>query len=153
MKKVLTAILIACVVFGACAAFAQPQPENNEPMREHSNKPEFRNHRDMNAGHPGMFPPRHNGFGMRHSRTGRNFTPDMPKEIREKAVELAKLRVDLEEAVSSNPVNKAKAIEVYAKILKLEQEIKAWKFEKYLARIEEFRKNNLPPEPPVDDIK
>ena len=90
-----------------------------------------------------------------------NFTPDMPKEIREKAAELAKLRVDLEEAMSSEPINKAKALDTYAKMQKLEQEIKAWRFAQKLERIEEFKKHRelkkkVPPAPmqqPKDEAK
>ena len=75
-----------------------------------------------------------------------NFTPDMPKEIREKAVELAKLRVDLEEAMTSNPINKAKALETFKKIQLIENEIDTWKFEKrldFMEKMKEARKNRI----------
>ncbi|MBR2208127.1 MAG: hypothetical protein IJ859_04880 [Synergistaceae bacterium] len=84
----------------------------------------------------------------------------MPKEIREKAAELAKLRIDLEEAMSSEPLNKAKALDTYAKIQKVKQEIDAWRFSKKLERIEEFKKHRelnkkVPPAPmqPKTEVK
>mgnify|MGYP003571522125 CR=1 FL=1 len=183
MKKTLTALLIACVVFGAAAAFAhdnqerrehfnqqqanhprlnwqdnQPCDGNNE-VREHRNQ-QMMNHPEFNRqpGMPGMFGPheRH----CRNGHRGMNFTPDMPKEIREKAAELAKLRVDLEEAMSSDPVNKAKALDTYSKMQKVEQEIKMWRFTQRLERLEEFKKQmklnkNVPPAPsaPKEDAK
>ena len=181
-KKVLAAILVVCVVFGTGAAFAQParrynqELDNREDGRGHwnlqqANRPEFP------PFFPGRFPdfdrkdPRIDfDFGRDHKcRCGFNgqeergrmfgfghkgpmFTPDMPKEIREKATDLAKLKIDLEEAMSDNPLNKAKAIEVHAKIQKLEAEIEAWRFEKALDMIEEVRKQHelnktIPPAP------
>ena len=137
MKKVLAAVLVLCVVLTAGAALAQPE-------REHRNHQQFNN--------PGMNAP--HGEFCRPGHKGMNFTPDMPKEIREKAAELAKLRVDLEEAMTSRPINKAKALETFAKMQKLENEIESWKFEKKLERIEDFRKQHelnkkVPPEKPM----
>lgn len=68
------------------------------------------------------------------------FTPDMPKEIREKVAEMAKLKIDLEEALSSRPVNKEKAFNAHAKIQKLGLEIEDWKFKKKVERIEAAQK-------------
>ena len=149
MKKVLAVVLTVCVVFGTAAAFAQPrnpqlQPNQNFEGREHRNqqqmnKPEIsgdvRNIQHRNSRRPDGAC----GFEGRGPR-GRNFAPDMPKEIREKAVELAKLRVDLEEAMTSDPMNKTKAIETYKKMQVLESEIDAWRFEKHLEKIEEMKK-------------
>ena len=64
----------------------------------------------------------------------------MPQEIRAKAVEAAKLRIDLENVLSQKPLNREKAIELNEQIGKLKQEIKAWRFEQKLDRIEEFNK-------------
>ena len=75
------------------------------------------------------------------------FTPDMPQEIRDKAAELAKLRIDLEEAMTSRPVNKEKALEVHAEMQKVKQEIETWRFTKRLERIEARQKKVLPPAP------
>ena len=166
MKKVLAIVLVVCVVCGAAAAFAQPRKVQNVENREHRNQQQL-NHPDLDGqGQPGMFQPRQfrqpdgnfEGHGPRgfegrcRGPRGMNFTPDMPKEIREKAVELAKLRVDLEEAMSSEPINKAKALDTYAKMQKLEQEIDAWRFAQKLERIEEFKKQRelnkkIPPAP------
>lgn len=67
------------------------------------------------------------------------FTPDMPEEIRAKAVEAAKLRIDLEAALSTRPVDKAKALEIFAKVQQAENEIEAWKFSKRIDMMEAFR--------------
>ncbi len=159
MKKVLAIVLVVCVVCGAAAAFAQPRKVQNVETREHRNQ-----QLDRPNGQPGEFcqpDGKFEGRGPRNARgfegrcrgpRGMNFTPDMPKEIREKAAELAKLRVDLEEAMSSEPINKAKALDTYAKMQKLEQEIDAWRFAKKLERIEEFKKHRelnkkVPPAP------
>lgn len=152
MKKVLAIVITVCVVFAAAAALAQPQAR-----RVQSPEPnQLRNQPQAN----GKFPPRRfNGpcseFGYcGGGRRGMNFTPDMPAEIREKATELAKLRIDLEEAMSSKPVNKAKALDTFAKIQKVEQEINSWRFAQKLERIEEFRKHRelnkkIPPARPT----
>ena len=80
------------------------------------------------------------------------FAPDMTQEIREKVVELEKLRIDLDEAMTANPINKAKALETYGKMQKLEQEIDAWRFEQRLERLEKFRatRENKAPEKPKE---
>ena len=77
--------------------------------------------------------------GDRFPRRGR-FSPDMPQEVRAKVVEAAKLRIDLEEVLSQKPLNREKALELNGKISKLKQEIRAWRFEQKLDRIEEFNK-------------
>ncbi|MBQ9419294.1 MAG: hypothetical protein IJU31_02835 [Synergistaceae bacterium] len=160
MKKVLAAVLVVCVVLAAGAAFAQ---QGNGKIREHRNQ-QAMNHPEIAQQQPGKFQPQPrpfagqpgpeqcHEFGGHCGRGHRNFTPDMPPEIREKAADLAKLRIDLEEALSANPMNKAKALEVFAKMQKLENEVESWRFEKKLERIEEFRKQmelnkNVPPKP------
>lgn len=92
------------------------------------------------------------GQGMRGPRGGRfqrqgMFAPDMPQEIRAKAIEAAKLRIDLEDVLSQKPLNKNKAIELNGKIGQLKQEIRDWRFEQKLNRIEEFHKK------PVEDAE
>ena len=130
MKKVLAVVLTVCVIFGAGAAFAQGRRsvrnfdgQRDMPQMQNMNRPDF------------------------EGRCPRgNFTPDMPKEIREKAVELAKLRVDLEEAMTSNPINKSKALETFKKIQLIENEIDTWKFEKrldFMEKMKEARKNRI----------
>ncbi len=124
MKKVLAVVLVVCVVFGAGTALAMPQ---RDPRGQRGQQNEYRG--------------------------GGRFR-DMPKEIREKAVELAKLRIDLQEALSDQPLNRPKAMEVYGKIQKLQQEIQLWKFEQRLNRLETEAKQhelnrNVPPAPPA----
>ena len=174
MKKTLVILLTACVLFGTAAAFAQPGDVQNLDGNGHHNwQPRMYRQGMMNLqgqrgefcapngnenencdgnfdGKPGFCHQRNGHFGHR----GMNFTPDMPKEIREKAAELAKLRVDLEEAMSSRPVNKEKALDTYAKMQKLEQEIKMWRFSQRLERIEEFKKQMEEKKPaPQDDAQ
>jgi hypothetical protein len=68
------------------------------------------------------------------------FFNEMPQEIRDKEVEAEKLRIDLGNILSQKPLNKDKAVELNGQIGKLKQEIKAWRFEQKLNRIEEFNK-------------
>ena len=169
MKKVIAAVAVVCVMFAAGSALAQPKDRRNQPQNvQQMNRPQrnapdfqergprFQNVSDDFRGPRGDFRPgfdgRHCGFEGRGHR-GPTFTPDMPKEIREKATELAKLRIDLEEAMTSNPLNKEKALEVHAKMQKVEQEIDAWRFAQRLERIEAFQKQrelnkNVPPARP-----
>ncbi|MBR0252939.1 MAG: hypothetical protein IJQ57_06280 [Synergistaceae bacterium] len=139
MKKLLAVVLTVCVIFGAGAAFAQGRGygRNFDGQRDiqNMNRSDF-DGRGRNFERCGF-----DGRGFRG-----NFTPDMPKEIREKAVELAKLRVDLEEAMTSNPINKAKALETFKKIQLIENEIDTWKFEKrldFMEKMKEARKNRI----------
>ncbi|MBR1672123.1 MAG: hypothetical protein IJ702_04285 [Fretibacterium sp.] len=88
-------------------------------------------------GNPGMRGPR--GGWLRQN--GR-FFPNMPQEIRSKAVEAAKLRIDLEDVLSQGPLNRGKAVELNGKISKLEQEIRDWRFDQKLGRIEKFNKKS-----------
>ena len=113
MKKVLALVCVATVLCLAGSVYAETRPV---PARQNitANQPAPRPQRPR--------PPL--------------FTPDMPKEIREKVAEMAKLKIDLEEALSSKPVNKEKAFDVHAKIQKLGLEIEDWKFKKKVERIE-----------------
>ena len=131
MKKVLALVLVCvvCVTGTALARTKDSQPRRNPPAR-------------MEQQIPGHDAPKS------APRAGsRIFTPDMPKEIREKATELAKLRIDLEEAMTSRPLNREKALEVHAKMLTLKQEIETWRFSRRLDRIEERQKKGLSPAP------
>ena len=154
MKKVLAAVCVVCVMCVAGAAIAQPDVKREHRNQQTANHPEIsrnvqeRSPRwlpsswdrcgDFRPGFDGRHMPC--GFDGRGEHRGPKFTPDMPKEIREKAVDLAKLRVDLEEALTSRPMNKAKALEVYAKMQKLEQDIDTWRFEQKLERIEAMQR-------------
>lgn len=116
MKKVLAVLMAVCVMTAAGTALANQKANDNRQ------------------------PPMPMRMEQHHRPQGHTFTPDMPKEIREKAAELAKLRVDLEEALTSRPVNKDKALEVHAKMQTLKNEIDNWKFSKKLERIEARQK-------------
>ena len=124
MKKVLVIVLAlaVCITGTAIAAPRKNPAKRPAPARMERMNPDAQN---MPRG------PRF-GHGI--------FTPDMPKEIREKAAELAKLRIDLEEAMTSRPVNKEKALDVHAKIQKVQQDIETWRFTQRLERIEAGQK-------------
>ena len=82
------------------------------------------------------------------------FAPDMPEDVKAKVVEAKKLKIDLEAALSSRPVDKAKALEIFGQLKKAEQEVELWMFGKKIDRIEAFRKQqelnrNVPPAPPA----
>ena len=139
-KKVLASILVVCVVFGAGSALAQQAKRDNRnyPQQYQQQANRFEEGRGPGRTQQANRPDFEGPCGMPGAR-GSLFTPDMPKEIREKAVALAKLRIDLEEVMSDRPINKAKAIEVHAQLQKLEAEIEAWRFAKKLDMIEEVR--------------
>lgn len=131
MRKVLAVIAVLCVVFAAGTALAAQtngRPQLPPRMERPHMPPTCHETRAHRLGH-------------------RTFTPDMPSEIREKAAELAKLKIDLEEAMTSRPLNKEKALDVHAKIQKVKQEIETWRFTKRLERIEARQKKGLPPAP------
>ena len=67
------------------------------------------------------------------------FAPDMPEDVKAKVVEAAKLRIDLDAALSAKNIDKAKAMEIFAAIQKAEDEVEAWKFSKRIEMIEAFR--------------
>lgn len=123
MKKAIAVIAVIAVVCVAGSAFAQTR-KTTQPQQF-----------PQRQGFEPCFCGRDDGRDFGGHR-GHGFAPDMPKEIREKAVELAKLHVDLEEALTSRPVNKAKALDVHAKIQRLEAEIEAWRFAQRLDQME-----------------
>ena len=147
-KKVLAVSLVLCVMLAASSAIAMPYMPTMPPHEAY----EFYgyghaphgwdgwNHQPRNFDRPERFCRRDFApeFGCREFN-GR-FDPDMPKEIRAIAVEVAKLRIDLDEALHSNPMDKEKAFEIHDKIMKLEQDVERWKFVKRVDRIEAFRK-------------
>ena len=141
MRKVLAVIAVLCVVFTAGTALAAQH--NGRPTIP----PGTERRMPPRMERPQMPPAGHEARAHRPGPGHRTFTPDMPPEIREKAAELAKLKVDLEEAMTSRPLNKEKALEVHAKIQKVKQEIETWRFTRRLERIEAKQKKGLPPAP------
>lgn len=116
MKKVLVLVSVICVmcIAGTALAKTNANAKRRRPVQQRIERP---------------VPPKKS---PRRSR----FTPDMPKEIREKTAELEKLKIDLEEAMTSRPLNKEKALDVHGKMQKVRQEIESWRFAKRLERIE-----------------
>ena len=154
-KKVLAVSLVLCVMFAASSAIAQPRrPMQHQmpPMPPHEMQYGY-GYGQQGYGSRGMMHCQPQNFD-RQERFGRRdfapefgprgfhdrFSPDMPKEIRAIAVEVAKLKIDLDEALHANPMEKEKAFEIHDKIMKLEQDIERWKFVKRVDRIEAFRK-------------
>ena len=137
-KKILAVSLALCVMFAASSAMAYPRrPMHQMPPREYGYGQESMMYQPA---------PFERNFGREHRRDfgGRGFhtrfSPDMPKEIRAMMTEAAKLRIDVDEALYANPVEKEKAFEIHDKIMKLEQDIERWKFVQRVDRIEAFRK-------------
>ncbi len=142
MKKVLAVIAVAAVVCVAGSAFAQGQqkPRIDPKQPQFAQRPDFAPCFCSRGDNKDIRRDDRPGDSRRDDQRGRpDFAPDMPKEVRAKAVELAKLRIDLEEALTSRPVNKAKALEVHARILDLEKEIEAWKFAQRLDFMEKAK--------------
>ncbi len=139
MKKVLAVVAVVCVVLAAGAALAQPQnrgrDDNRPMMHQPGQRGDFEQHRPAFGRDDDNMPCRFEG-----RRGGRMmFTPDMPEEIRAKAVEAAKLRIDLEAALSTRPIDKAKALEIFAKVQQAENEIETWRFSKRIDMMETLR--------------
>lgn len=137
-KKFFAVSLALCVMLIASSAMAYPgRPMHRMPPRDYYGY-DYAQGSMMHQPAPfGREYRRDFGYMDFHAR----FTPDMPKEIREMVTEAAKLRIDLDEALHTNPMDKAKAFEIHDKIMKLEQDIERWKFVQRVDRIEAFRKH------------
>lgn len=94
---------------------------------------ELSNGRDLRQGrHPDC-------IGGMDGMRGR-YASNMPEDIRAKANELAKLRIDLRDALSRSPIDRAAATRLHDRAMQLEQEIETWFFGERMNRIEEFRR-------------
>ena len=152
MKKVLAVVAVLCVVFVAGTALAQPRRHDEGRRMPPPPQGEFMHQFNGPEGMPPAFPA---PCAPKRGHRGLNFSPDMPEEIRAKVVEAAKLRIDLEAAFAEKPINKAKALEIFAKLQKAKNEIATWRFTQKLERIEAFRAHHedgrpFPPEAPAE---
>ena len=140
MKKLLAVIAVIVVVCVAGAAFAQTRGHDENRRMPHQIQQDFSGeHGQRDQRRPEGFDGEGCRFGRGH-RPGRlNITPDMPEEIRAKAVEAAKLKIDLEAVMSAKPIDKAKAVEIFGKIQKAENEVETWKFSNMLDRMEKAK--------------
>jgi hypothetical protein len=68
------------------------------------------------------------------------FRKDAPEEIRSKMSELAKLRIDMRDALSRRPIDRGRASEVFEKMMTLRREIGSWAFNRRLDALEERQK-------------
>ena len=147
MKKLLAVVAVITVVCAAGAAFAQTRGRDDSlRMPFQMQQGQQREMGGFGQRMPGRFgsPEDFDGEGCRFmgrgfGHRGLGFAPDMPEEIRTKVVEAAKLRIDLEEVLSRRPVDKAKAMEVFAKVQQAENEIETWRFGNMLERMEKAK--------------
>ena len=166
-KKILAVSLALCVMLSASSAMAmhrRPMQHQMPPMPPHEAygwddyaPQDWEDWSHQLHECKRNFGPEFGHHEFRHHEFKGMFEPDMPKEIRAIAVEVAKLRIDLEEALYANPMEKEKAFEIHDKIMKLEQDIERWKFSKKVDRIEAFReqheerKNRNPEDPKPEE--
>jgi hypothetical protein len=83
--------------------------------------------------------------GMRQWRRG--LRKDAPEEIRSKIVELEKLRIDMREALSRDPIDREKALDVFEKMTALRREIAGWTFNRRLDALEKRQTERTPVAP------
>ncbi len=167
MKKVLAVVAVIAVVCVAGAALAQPRARDDARRMPPQLQKSFtgeQGHIDQRQGQQFTGDPNFEGRGRGLCRMGNGrgngrgygrlgVAPDMPEELRAKAVEAAKLRIDLEEVCSAKTIDKAKAMELFGKIQQAENEVRTWRFSKRLERMEAFRtqqelNRNVPPAAP-----
>lgn len=143
MKKVVIAVLVVSLLGTAGTAMAwgcrrhrggcyddgignclHPELSNGRDLRQGP-------YRECMGGADGMY-----GLdGMR----GR-YASNMPEDIRTRANELAKLRIDMRDALSRSPIDRAAATRLHDRAMQLEQEIETWFFGERMNRIEELRR-------------
>lgn len=82
---------------------------------------------------------RNGGWDARRGRV-----MDLPQELQEKAKTLEKLRIDLDYALASTPIDRTKALELYGQIQKLRDEIQTAAFTKRMDLIEEAAAQRRP---------
>ncbi|MDR1873723.1 MAG: hypothetical protein LBQ90_01735 [Synergistaceae bacterium] len=79
---------------------------------------------------------RHRGWMDRDDWSRR----DVPDEIRSKMSELEKFRIDMRDALTRNPIDRARATEAFEKIQTLRRELAGWFFNRRLDNLEERQK-------------
>lgn len=84
---------------------------------------------DRDAGFQG----RGGRFEGRRMMGRRGAMAEMPAELRAKMTEMEKARLQLRLAMMNDPVDQAKAREIFAKMQSLRSEMAAWRFEQMLA--------------------
>lgn len=141
VKKLTALFLVVCVVSSAGAALAHGRRGSRYDF-----KPEFFEYEGEFMDEP-FEPEMHRCYGRfgRHCRPF--FDSEMPENIKSKIVELEKLRIDLRAILSSEKVDKVKALENFEAIQKLENEIQTWKFVTRLEKFDEMKRNHSVLEP------
>lgn len=137
MKKVVIAVLVVSLLGTAGTAMAWGSRRHRGGCYDdgigNCLQPELSNGRDLRQGrHPESI------GGMDGMRD--RYASNMPEDIRAKANELAKLRIDLRDALSRSPIDRAAATRLHDRAMQLEQEIETWFFGERMNRIEEFRR-------------
>ena len=67
-------------------------------------------------------------------------TIEIPQEIRDKQAEMQKLSIDMRAEMGKNPVDRAKAEELYTKRVALRDELSSWRMKQKLDMIEKLQK-------------
>ena len=137
MKKVVIAVLVVSLLGTAGTAMARDSRRHRGGCYDdgigNCLQPELSNGRDLRQGrHPDCI------GGMDGMRD--RYASNMPEDIRAKANELAKLRIDLRDTLSRSPIDRAAATRLHDRAMQLEQEIETWFFGERMNRIEEFRR-------------
>lgn len=137
MKKLVIAVLVVSLLGTAGTAMARGCRGHRGGCYDdgigNCLHPELSNGRDLRQGrHP-------ESIGGMDGMRGR-YASNMPEDIRAKANELAKLRIDLRDALSRSPIDRAAATRLHDRAMQLEQEIETWFFGERMNRIEEFRR-------------
>ena len=133
----------------------QPQPGPHANMQHRPApfaKPEYSPFMNFYRSFAQHFQPKHRPDNNRTYSKPVKFSPNMPDEIRAKVTDAAKLRIDLDNVMTKKPVDKAKAVEIYTNISKLESEIRVWRFSQKLDRLEKAAaaRNHGKPEAPQE---
>ena len=159
MKKTIAAVTVIVVLGLAGVAVAERHRDDGRWRRDGDGACRMGQRGDMDMG-------RHDGdrsSGYRQGREDRDYmrhggmdrmggqagcdmmgmggmSKNVPDDVRAKMVELAKLKIDMRDALTRNPVDRAKATEVHGKMAALRQEIGAWRFNQRLDDIERRQK-------------
>ena len=125
MKKVLLVLLVVALVAVAGVAVAAKKNREKEFVGESYGleTQEQRGDRDSQRGE-----------GIRDRLR------NAPDEVRAKVVELEKLRVDMRDALSRTPLDRAKVLEIHGRMTAVRQEIATWLLNQRMDRMEQRQK-------------
>ena len=125
MKKVLLVLLVVALVVVAGAAVAAKKNREREFWGEACGL--------ETQGRRG-------GGDFRRGEGLRGNLRNAPDEVRDKVVELEKLRVDMRDALSRTPLDRAKVLEIHARMTEVRQGIATWLLNQRMDRMEQRQK-------------